>query len=358
MSKSQQPALTLPVIVDAMGGDFAPTVVAQGANQAAREHGIPVALVGRQEALVSLVPSDLLDRLVTIHHAPDVIGMQEEAVARVRHRTGSSIVLAMEMLRAGRGCAVVTAGHSGAAVAAAVLHLGRLRGVERPGIAIPFPTGDGRRVLLIDAGAVVDPRPVWLVQHALLACGYVRMVWQVPQPRIGLLSNGEEPAKGNRLVRETYQLFAEALGTSFVGNIEPHRIPQGVVDVVVCDGFTGNILLKTAEGVASLVQQMLSEAARRHWYTRIAGLLLRSTLRGAMQRLDYRTYGGAPLLGVKGLVYIAHGRSDSKAIQRAIVVAADAARAGLATALEQIAAGSDSTGEVTVLERGQPDSSG
>jgi glycerol-3-phosphate acyltransferase PlsX len=344
----QEPELASPVIVDAMGGDFAPSVVVRGATQAAREHGIPVALVGRQEALLSLLPAGRFAERVTIVHAPEVVGMEEEAVAGVRHRAGSSIVVAMEMLRAGRGCAVVSAGHSGALVAAAVLYLGRLPGIERPGIAIPFPTMDGRRVLLIDAGAVVDPRATWLVQHAVLACGYVRVAWRVPDPRVGLLSNGEEPGKGNRLVRETHQLLAQALGGSFAGNIEPHRIPEGLVDVVVCDGFSGNILLKTAEGVASLVQRTLSEAARRHWYTRLAGLILRSTLRGALQRLDYRTYGGAPLLGVNGLVYIAHGRSDAEAIRQAILAAASAARAGLATALEQIAPGYHPAGQSTL----------
>ncbi len=337
----------LPVIVDAMGGDHAPAAPVQGAILAAREHGVSVILVGHQDRVRSLVPDTGLGELIRIHHAPETVGVGEEAVAAVRQRTGSSIVVAMELLKAGRGGAVVSAGHSGAVVAAAVLHLGRLSGIERPGLAIPFPTTVGRWVLVIDAGAVVDPRPQWLVQQAILAAGYVRAVWGVLQPRVALLSNGEEPTKGNRLVRETHQLLAAALGPSFVGNIEPHKIPDGIVDVVVCDGFTGNILLKTAEGAAALVQQTLRVALARHWYTKLLGVLLRPTLRREMLRLDYRAYGGAPLLGVAGLVYIAHGRSDAWAMRQAVLAAASAARSGLLAHLEEIAASQ-------LRERSQP----
>lgn len=329
----------LPVIVDAMGGDHAPAAPVQGAIQAVQSFGVPVTLVGREDALRLLVGGGAADRLIQIHHAPEWVGMGEEAVAAVRSRPGASIVVAMELLRSGEGCAVVSAGHSGAVVAAAVLHLGRLVGIERPGLAIPFPTTVGKWVLVIDAGAVVDPRPQWLVQQAMLAAGYVRTVWHIAAPRVGLLSNGGEPEKGNRLVREVHQLLAQAFGPQFAGNVEPHQIPDGLVDVVVCDGFTGNILLKTAEGVAALIQRALSDALRRHWYTALLGLLLRPTLRREMQQLDYRNYGGVPLLGVKGLVYIAHGRSDAYAMCQAILAAARAAQAGLFVHLEQITAG-------------------
>ena len=328
----------LPVIVDAMGGDHAPSAPVQGAIQAAAADGVPVILVGHEDALRPLVGVEAVGGLVHIHHAPDVVGMGDEAVAAVRRRPGSSIVVAMDLLRAGRGCAVVSAGHSGAVVAAAVLHLGRLPGIERPALGIPFPTTVGKWVLVIDAGAVVDPRPQWLVQQAALAAGYVRTVWGVEEPRIGLLSNGEEPEKGNRLVRETHHLLAQAFGAQFTGNVEPHQIPDGPVDVVVCDGFTGNILLKTAEGVAALIQRVLRDALRRHWYTALLGLMLRPTLRREMLRLDYRTYGGVPLLGVNGLVYVAHGRSDAYAMRRAVQAAAQAARAGLLARLERVAA--------------------
>lgn len=329
----------LPVIVDAMGGDHAPAAPVRGALQAAKMFGVPVTLVGREDALRPLVSDGAADRLIQIHYAPESVGMGEEAVAAVRSRPGASIVVAMELLRSGEGCAVVSAGHSGAVVAASVLHLGRLPGIERPGLAIPFPTTEGKWVLVIDAGAVVDPRPQWLVQQAMLAAGYARTVWGIAAPRVGLLSNGEEPEKGNRLVREAHQLLAQAFGPQFAGNVEPHQIPDGPVDVVVCDGFTGNILLKTAEGVAALIQRVLSDALRRHWYTALLGLLLRPTLRREMQRLDYRNYGGVPLLGVKGLVYIAHGRSDAYAMCQAVLAAARAAQAGLFAHLERIAAG-------------------
>lgn len=337
MGDRRDEQLTAPVIVDAMGGDHAPTAPVEGAVACARDLGIPVVLVGNEDVLRPLVGvGSGVGRLVRIQHAPDAIGMDEEAAVSVRTRPRASIVVAMELLRRGEGSAVVSAGHSGAVVAAAVLRLGRLPGIERPGLGIPFPTAAGRWVLVIDAGAVVDPRPQWLVQYALLAERYVHSVWGVEQPRIGLLSNGEEPDKGNRLVREAHEMLERVLGDRFAGNVEPHQIPDGRVDVVVCDGFTGNILLKTAEGVASLIQHVMRTALRRHWYTTLLGALLRPTLRREFQQLDYRTYGGVPLLGVRGLVFVAHGRSDAYAMRQAIAAAARAARSGLYRHLEAL----------------------
>jgi glycerol-3-phosphate acyltransferase PlsX len=257
--------------------------------------------------------------------------MEEHAVAAVRRKTRASITVACQEVADGRATAVVSAGNSGAVVASAIFTIGRLPGVERPGIAIPFPTAHGTPVYVIDAGAVVDPRPVHLVQLALLLRDYLRDVRGVDNPRIALLSNGEEPGKGNALVRETHELLAASGEVNFVGNIEANAIPDGAVDGVLCDGFSGNILLKAAEGTAELFQAALRAELTARWHTRLLTAALRPSLRRAIRSLDYREYGGAPLLGVKRPVIIAHGRSDRRAIANAIVAAAQAVGHGDST---------------------------
>lgn len=324
----------LPIVLDAMGGDAAPDVTVRGALLAVKRAGISVRLVGQRQVI-----QPMLDQLPSSDRAaldfldaPDVIRMDEEPIAAVR-RPGNSIRVGITQLRDGAGAAFVSAGHSGAIVAAAVLELGRLPGVDRPALAIPFPTVDGRWVLVLDAGATVDPRPEWLVHYAWLAQAYLRVTQGIQHPRIGLISNGEEPGKGSRLVREVYARLRETPGLTFVGNIEPHQLPQGKVDIALCDGFTGNILLKTGEGAAWLVRETVQRAFRAHWYTALLGALVRPVLRQALQRLDYRAYGAVPLLGVDGLVFIAHGRSDADAIAQAVLRAYQAAHAGLLAAL-------------------------
>lgn len=324
----------LPIALDASGGDRAPEQPVEGGVRAVRELGIPVALVGRAAEVERLVrglggPFPGL----TIIDAPDVVTMEDQAVAAVRRKSRASIVVAIEEVKEGRASAVVSAGHSGAVVAGALFGLGRLPGIDRPAIAIPFPKLTGGSVLLLDAGAVTDPRPQHLVQYARLATAYLRYVDGVPEPRIGLLSNGEEAGKGNTLVRETHSLLAAAPDIRFAGNIEANAIISGTVDAVVCDGFTGNVLLKTAEGTAAFVQSALREALTARWYTRIPALLLRRRIRQVARSLDYRAYGGAPLLGVRGIVIIAHGRSDSTAIKNAVAAAQRAAASGLVDSL-------------------------
>lgn len=324
----------LPIALDASGGDRAPEQPVEGGVRAVRELGIPVALVGRAAEVERLVrglggPFPGL----TVIDAPEVVTMEDQAVAAVRRKSRASIPVALEAVKEGRAAAFVSAGNSGAVVAGALFGLGRLPGIDRPAIAIPFPKIAGGSVLLLDAGAVTDPRPQHLVQYARLASAYLCHVNGVPEPRIGLLSNGEEAIKGNALVRETHSLLAETPDINFVGNVEGNAIPSGAVDAVVCDGFTGNVVLKTAEGTAAVVQAALREAFTARWYTRIPALLLRGTLRRAVRRLDYRAYGGAPLLGVRGIVIIAHGRSDSTAIMNAVAAAHRAATSGLVESL-------------------------
>lgn len=321
-SQAARDARQLPIAVDAMGGDRAPREIVAGAVDAARDHGQRITLVGRSAEIESLLSSlDSAGTSIEVVDAPEIVAMEEHAVAAVRRKARASITVACQEVAAGKAAAVVSAGNSGAVVASAIFTLGRLDGVERPGIAIPFPTLLGKPVYVIDAGAVVDPRPVHLLQFARLIRDFLCEVAGVAEPRIALLSNGEEPGKGNTLVRETYELLSEESGINFVGNIEGNAIPDGTVDGVVCDGFSGNILLKSAEGTASLVQAALRAELTSRWHTRVLAAALRPSFRRAIRSLDYREYGGAPLLGVRHPVIIAHGRSDRRAIANAIAVA-------------------------------------
>ncbi len=308
-----------------MGGDRAPAEVVAGAVDAHRGHALPILLVGRTEEIRRLL-GPLGDHAsdIQIVDAPEIVTMEEHAVSAVRKKARASITVACQEVADGRASAVVSAGNSGAVVASAIFSLGRLDGVERPGIAIPFPTLTGRPAYLIDAGAVVDPRPAHLVQFAILIQDYLKNVIGVTHPRIGLLSNGHEPGKGTALVREAHDLLAKLPAVNFVGNIEANAIPDGLVDGIVCDGFSGNVLLKAAEGTASLVQASLRAELSSHWYTKLLAAALRPSFRRAIRSLDYREYGGAPLLGVNHPVIIAHGRSDRRAIANAIVTAARA----------------------------------
>lgn len=327
-------ATRLPIAVDAMGGDRAPENVVEAAVQAVRDRGIPVLLVGHEARLTDLVAGlggpyanlSLID-------APEVVTMEEHAVAAVRRKARASITVAVGEVATGRASAVVSAGHSGAVVASALFGLGRLPNIERPGIAIPFPTRTGALTYVIDAGAVSDPRPAHLLGFARLITIYVRQMTGIAAPRIGLLSNGEEQTKGNNLTRESHDLLANSADLNFVGNVEANALPDGVVDALVCDGFSGNVLLKAAEGTAMLMQSKLRHEMTARWYLKPLALGLRPAFRRAARSLDYREYGGAPLLGVNGMVIMAHGRSDARAIRNAIIAAWNAAQENVIGAL-------------------------
>ena len=316
------------IALDAMGGDKAPKEPVAGAVRAARELGISVALVGPQDVLAAeLALQGAAGLPIEIVHAPDVIDMAEHPIQAVRRRPDASMNVAVRLVKDGTAQAFVSAGNTGATMAAALFGLGRIRGVERPAFAIPFPTLTGQ-CLVLDAGANVDCRPEHLETFARMGERYARLVLGKARPRVALLSNGEEETKGYRLVQETYPLLKNG-PYDFIGNVDGKDITRGVADVIVCDGFVGNVALKSAEGVGDLTLALLREEISRSWLAKVGALFLRPALRRVMRRLDYQEYGGAPLLGVNGVVIGAHGRSGARAFRNALHVADQAAAAGL-----------------------------
>lgn len=318
------------VALDAMGGDYAPEETVKGAVAAARQ-GIAVALVGRQvEVSRHLRRQGYRGSLITVRDAPQVVEFEDSPLKALREKPQSSIVTGIGMVKAGEADAFVSAGATGAVVAAATLILGLMEEVERPAIGLLYGTQNGP-ALFLDAGANPDCRPAFLLQFAYLGKLYMERVVGVSRPRIGLLSNGEEEGKGNQLVRSTFPLLKET-PLNFVGNVEPRDLFRGLADVLVTDGFTGNIVLKATEGFGENLFFQLKNMLRHPVY-RVAGLPLYFFLRSFKKRVDYSEYGGAPLLGVRGNIIIAHGRSKARAIQNALGLADRAARQGLADIL-------------------------
>jgi glycerol-3-phosphate acyltransferase PlsX len=322
------------VALDAMGGDAAPQVTVAGAVEAARD-GLAVLLVGREEAIRAQLAQypDAGSLPLEIVPAPEVVEMHEHPAQAVRQKKGASIVVAMQALKEGRADALYSAGNSGAVMAAALFTLGRIAGVHRPAIGAVVPLLEGR-CFLVDIGANADCEPNNLLQFAQMGAAYMEHVCGVPRPRVGLISNGEEETKGNALVQATHPLL-KASGLNFIGNVEGKDVTRGVADVVVTDGFTGNVMLKLAEGLQEMLFQMVRRAVRQKLWYQLAGAVLRPALRAAARRLDYTEYGGAPLIGVRGAVFIGHGRSNAKAIANGIRAAEAAARAGLVAKLER-----------------------
>lgn len=309
------------IAVDATGGDFGASVVVPGAISGARATGASLALVGPSAVIeAELGQANATGIDISVVDAPDSIEMSESAAQAVRAKPRSSIVVAINEVKAGRAQAMVSAGHSGAVMASALFSLGRVRGIERPAIAATIPTLRGQTVVL-DLGAVTDPKPQQLVQFALMAQVYAERIMGVTSPTVGLLSNGEEPSKGNAFVQQVYPLLKESLGTHFIGNIDGKDVPGGTVDIVVTDGFTGNVALKVAEGTASLMTEMLRKELTATLPRKLAALFLRSGFRGVRKRLDYSETGGAPLLGIDGTIIISHGRSNETAILNAVKAA-------------------------------------
>jgi glycerol-3-phosphate acyltransferase PlsX len=318
-----------PVAVDAMGGDNAPAEVVRGALRAATELHIPVLLVGRRELLENELariegPETVSRARLTIVDAREVVEMDEHPANAVRSKRDSSVLRACALVADGQAGAVVSAGNSGAVLAAALFTVKRIPGIARPAIGALLP-GRASRTFLLDVGANTDCKPEWLVQFAVMGSVYARTMMEVASPRVGLLSNGEEPGKGSQLVRETYPLL-EAAPVHFTGNVESKELFIGACDVAVCDGFAGNIALKAAEGVGEYLFAALREEAMRSLTSKMGAQLLKPRLRAIRDRVDYRHTGGALLLGVGGEVVIAHGRSDALAVMNAIRVASEAAR--------------------------------
>ncbi len=307
------------IALDAMGGDHAPAVPVEGAVLAGRELGVEVLLVGDQAAVeVELGKHDTAGLPLRVIHAAQRMEMDEPASA-VRRKRDSSIWVATELVKQGQAEAVVSAGHTGAAMASAFLVLGALRGIERPAIAALLPTLRGAAIML-DVGACVDCGPRQLVQFAIMGSEYAKRVLGKPSPRVGLLSIGEEDTKGNDVTREAFRLL-QAGPIHFIGNLEGRDVYSGAADVIVCDGFIGNVALKISEGLADAMTRLLKREVAATALGRLGFLLLRPAFARFRTRIDYAEYGGAPLLGVNGICIICHGRSSARAIKNAMRVA-------------------------------------
>jgi glycerol-3-phosphate acyltransferase PlsX len=305
------------VAVDAMGGDNAPVVEVEGAVSAAKEFGIPVTLVGDTERLRhELAKYDIKGLDILLQHASEVVEMHDSASDAVRKKKDSSIRVAFELVKQGAAEAVVSAGNSGATMAAGMFVLKRLRGIERPAIAQIFPTLKGT-TLVLDVGGNVDCKPLHLVQFAIMGEVYARYAMGVEKPTIGLLSNGEEESKGNELTRETHAILKD-ISLDYVGYVEGRDIFSGTVDVIVCDGFVGNVVLKLSEGLAEAVGKMLKDEIKQSFLSKIGYLLSQKAFNNFKKKVDYSEYGGAPLLGIDGVGMICHGGSNVKAIKNAI----------------------------------------
>jgi len=313
--------MTIRIAVDVMGGDNGPGVIIEGAVAGARSLGAKVLLVGVESEIQSgLKGTDSSGVEVEVVPATDVITMHDHPAQAVRRKPQSSINVALRLIAEGRADAMVSPGNSGAVMAGALMVLSRIKGIERPAIASYIPTVRGK-TLLLDLGAVVDPKPSHLVQFAEMGQVYAQRILNLPQPTIGLLSNGEEPTKGNALVQQVYPLLQARDDLNFAGNVEGKDVAMGTVDIVVTDGFTGNVALKTAEGVANFLVEILREEIMKTLPRKLAGLILRPAFRDMRRRLDYAEIGGAPLLGVNGSVIICHGRSSARAIETALTAA-------------------------------------
>lgn len=312
------------IALDAMGGDFAPQQVVAGGVQAHRELGVEVVFVGIKERVDAALAASGAGKWAQIEDAPEVIAMDEHPVQAVRSKKASSIVRGIQMVEDGRVSGFVSAGNSGAVMAAALFGLRRIAGVDRPAIGSIIPVANGRNCFLLDVGANTDARPEHLLQYAVMGSIYAEKLMGVASPRVALLSNGEEAGKGNQLVQATEPLLAAQAGINFVGNVEGKDIFRGKADVVVTDGFSGNVLIKTAEGTAEFLFQSMRDAVQGDPLATLGGLLMRPKLRAVRRRADWREFGGALLLGVNGVAVIAHGRSDARAIYNAVRVGRDA----------------------------------
>ena len=316
------------IAVDAMGGDYAPEQIVFGAVRAARQYQCEIVLVGDEARIREVLEREQgwEELPISIHHASEVIGMGEHPADAVRTKKDASVVVATRLVRDGECDAVLSAGSTGAAVTAAQLILKRIKGIGRPTIATPMPTPKGV-TLLLDSGANVDSRPEHLVQSGMMGAIYAEYVFGKETPRVGLLNIGEEETKGNEQAKETYQLLRESRAVHFIGTVEGRDLPKGNVDVAICDGFVGNIVLKFAEGLAKTILKLIKEAIKEGGiFATIGAFLLMPTLRRLAKRLDAAEYGGAPLLGVNGCCIISHGSSNAKSICSAIGVANDYVR--------------------------------
>jgi len=304
-----------------MGGDHAPEAIVAGGVEAARVYGITVSLVGKPEAIeAELKKHDTKGLNLPIVPASQVIEMEDKPAAAVRAKIDSSMVVGCKLIKRNEAQAFVSAGNTGGALAAGILHVGRIKGILRPALIGPFPTLQGA-CLILDIGANADVRPEHIQQFAIMGSIYARDVIGLAKPSVRILSNGEEAGKGNQLVIESFKLLEETPSINFQGNIESKEIPTGLADVVVTDGFTGNIFVKTAETTATLMSRVITEEIKKNPIAMLGALMARKSLRRVRERMDDSHYGGAVLLGLSGVVVVAHGRSNAFAIRHAVRVA-------------------------------------
>jgi glycerol-3-phosphate acyltransferase PlsX len=319
------------IALDAMGGDNAPAQIVAGGVWAARDLGVGIALVGPEPVIrAELAKHDTTGLRLDVVHADEVIGMDEHPAEAVRTKRRNTMTVALELVRDGTASAAVSAGNSGAMLAASLFTLKRIPGVDRPALGGIFPAVGGKRTMVLDIGANTDSKPAYLVQFAVMGALYLEQVFGVARPRVGLLANGEEESKGDELVRAAHALLkvaAPAAGINFIGNVEGRDVNAGTVDVVVCDGFVGNVLLKVEEGLSKMLLETIRTAITSNPITAVGGLLARPAFNEVRRQTDYEEYGGVPLLGINGVSIVSHGRSGPKAIKSAIRVARQAAEA-------------------------------
>ncbi len=315
----------LTIAVDAMGGDHFPKPEVEGALQAVKSLNLKVILVGREEVVTKELDRHGSWRAlpIEVHHASEVITMEDSAGKAVRAKKDSSIRVAARLVRDGTAQAFVSAGNTGAVMATAKMVMGLAHGVDRPALASAFPTLNGNPVVMIDVGANVDSSPSMLAQFAVMGDIYSRLIFHTKHPKVGLLSIGEEDHKGNALTHEAMPLLKTLRHINFIGNVEGRDIYTGKVDVVVCDGFVGNVALKTSEGLEEVIRQMLREALSKSPTRQLGALLAKGAFAEFKKRVDYSEHGGAPLLGLKNVCLICHGRSPAKALYNAIRVAGE-----------------------------------
>ena len=321
------------IAVDAMGGDHAPMVNVDGAIAASREYGIATLLVGRAEELSRLVAdAGYGGKDIEILDAAEVVGMDEHPVAALRKKRKASIRVAANCVRDGRAQGLVSAGHTGATMVSAKMFIGTIEGVDRPALATVLPNLTGH-CLLLDVGANPDAKTQHFKEFAVMGSIYAQLVFGTKEPSIGLMSIGEEDIKGTDRTKEAFKTLKDA-GLNFIGNVEGRDVFNGKVDVIVTDGFTGNVILKVSESLVEMVEKLLRDEIKKTLKASVGFLLSRTAFRSFKSRLDYSEYGGAPLLGVKGCVIICHGRSSAKAIKNAIRLAAEFSRQGLAEKIQ------------------------
>jgi glycerol-3-phosphate acyltransferase PlsX len=321
------------IALDAMGGDNAPDEIVKGAVLAVAEYPtVEILLVGREEVLREKLGNSIPSR-IEIVDAREVVDMTDTALAPLRRKRNSSVRVCANLVSEGKAAAMVSAGHTGAAMTSAYKVIGTIDGVSRPALAAVLPSAKGHTILL-DVGANVDAKPAHLREFAVMGHYYAQMLFGIDAPRVGLLSIGEEEGKGNELTKETFRVLKEA-GLNFMGNAEGRDIFNGNADVIVCDGFIGNVVLKASESLAEMMRTLIREEITATFTRKMGALLAKGAFEGVKKRTDYAEYGGAPLLGVKGGCIISHGRSNAKAVKNAIRVARDFAAGGVDTKIRE-----------------------